>query len=134
MIYLHTLALSVLGFIIAFYIWHKKKNKEKLYCVLGKNCNKVIKSRYAKSFGFDNTVIGMLYYVFVFVISLAAFLFPAILTFSIFFIGFIVIVGIAALFSIYLVCIQLFVLKELCEYCLGSTAIAIAIFVVSVVL
>ena len=134
MIYPYTLALSVLGLIIAFYIWHKKKNKEKLFCVFGKNCDKVIKSKYAKTFGIDNTIIGMLYYIFVMIISIVALLFPVISTFSLFAIGFILIVGIAVLFSLYLTCVQLFVLRELCEYCLGSTAIVIAIFVVSVVL
>ena len=134
MIYPYTLYLSILGLIIAFNIWHKKKNKEKLFCVLGKNCNKVIKSKYATTFGIDNTVTGMLYYVFVAIASLIAILFPAILNFSLFSIGFIIISGIAALFSLYLIYVQLFVLRELCEYCLGSTAIAIAIFVVSAVL
>ena len=134
MIYLYTLALSILGFMLAFYIWNKKKKKEKLYCIIGKDCNKVIESEHSEHFGMENTVIGMLYYIFIAILSLVALLFPVISTFGLFSVGFIVIAGIAALFSLYLVSVQLFVLRELCEYCLASTVIVIAIFVLSVVL
>ncbi|MEK6840660.1 MAG: vitamin K epoxide reductase family protein [Nanoarchaeota archaeon] len=132
--YTLTLVLALIGFFLAYHIWHKKKNKEKLHCFLGKDCSKVIESKHSKHFGIENTVIGILYYIFVVITSLAAILFPVVLTFSIFSTGFIIIAGIAALFSFYLAGVQLFVLKELCEYCIASTLIAIIILIVSLVL
>jgi uncharacterized membrane protein len=40
----------------------------------------------------------------------------------------------AALFSVYLLFVQFAVLKEWCEYCMISSAITIAIFIIEVLL
>ena len=58
------------------------------------------------------------------------FLFPEFFALNYVFLGKIIITGIAALFSIYSIFIQLFILKEVCEYCLSLSALGIAIFVV----
>ena len=134
MTYEYTLVLAIIGFALAYHVWHTKKNKQQLVCIMGKNCNKVIESEHSEHFGTENTVLGMLYYVFVFVASLAALLFPAILNLGLFTTGFLIITGLAALFSLYLVWVQSFVIKHFCEYCLGSTAIVVALFIVALVL
>jgi uncharacterized membrane protein len=118
---------------LAYHVWHTKENNGKLVCVIGKDCNTVIHSEHAKTLGVENTILGMLYYVFVIAVSLAVFLFPSILTISFFSIVFLIVAGAAALFSVYLTGVQLFVLKELCEYCLASTAMVIVIFVILVI-
>jgi uncharacterized membrane protein len=130
MAYEYILILAILGFALAYHIWHTKTRKQQLVCFIGKDCNKAIESEHAETFGMENTVLGMLYYSFVVVASLVAILYPTMIGFSLFTTGFLIIAGAAALFSIYLVCIQSFVLKHFCEYCLGNTAIVVAIFVV----
>ena len=131
MIYPYTLLLAILGFMLAYHVWHTKKTKQQLFCVIGKDCNKVIESEHSTHFGTENTVLGMLYYAFVVIASFVAILYPAALGFSLFTTGFLIISGLAGLFSIYLVGVQSFVIKHFCEYCLASTAIVISIFVIS---
>ena len=128
-----TLILAIIGFALAFHIWHTKTNKQQLYCIIGENCNKVIESEHAEHFGTENTVLGMAYYMFVATASLIVLLYPAVLAISFFATGFLIITGLAALFSVYLVGVQSFVIKHFCEYCLASTVIVIAIFVILLV-
>ena len=120
--------LSVIGFLLSFYIFYKKKRKEKLVCIIGKDCNKVINSKYARFFFASNEVIGMVYYTLIFITTLIFLSSPLLLTSTIVF-SRAVIVGIAALFSIYLSIVQVFVLKELCDYCLAANIINIILFI-----
>jgi uncharacterized membrane protein len=119
------LALAFLGFVDLFYISWKKKKKQKLVCVLGSDCNKVINSSYASLFGVDNTKMGMIYYalLFFFVLMLPFTSLPFIVTLGLFFMS-----VAAALTSVYLLVIQLFVLKEQCDYCLVAALINILLF------
>ena len=124
------LVLSIIGFAIAYHIWHTKKNNGQLYCIIGKNCNTVIYSDNSEHLGIENSVLGMMYYVFVILMSLAMIFLPMVFHISFFMTGFTIIAGAAALFSLYLAGVQLFKLRELCEYCLANTAIVIVIFLV----
>ncbi len=127
--YLFALILSIIGFGLAYYIWNKKSKKEKLVCVIGEDCSKVVESRYGKTFGIDNSILGMLYYFFVMVAILFALFLPMILTIPLFVKGFILIAGLSGLFSLYLTFVQIVFLKEFCEYCLANTLITILVFV-----
>ena len=127
--HIYLIILSLIGFLTSYYILHKKRRKEKLVCIIGKDCNKVINSKYATMFWLDNTILGMLYFIFIFITSLIyLFVFSSFLNILI-----LIISGIAALFALYLTIIQLFVLKELCEYCLFTSLISILIFIVILV-
>ena len=42
-----------------------------MYCVIGENCDAVVKSTYVKTFGIENTIPGMLYYALIFVYGAA---------------------------------------------------------------
>ena len=125
--YTYTFLLAIFGFSLAYHIWHTKSTKQKLVCIIGKDCNKTIESEHSETFGVENTILGMIYYSFVMIASLVAILYPSILTLSLFTTGFFMAAGLATLFSIYLVFVQGFVLKHFCEYCLGNTAIVILI-------
>ncbi len=124
-----TLILAIIGFALSFYIWNKKTRNEELYCIIGEDCNKVIHSEYAETFGIENTVLGMVYYTGIFIISWVSIMWPKTLMFSFFLTSHLIITGLAALVSLYLTFIQLFKIRELCEYCLANTAIILAIFV-----
>ena len=127
------LALSAVGFLVSFHIYTKKKKADKLVCYVGKDCDKVIHSEYnALIFGIHNEVLGMLYYGFAITLTVMPFLgifaLAGIQLSSVL----LVVSGLAALFSVLLTFIQLFILKEICEYCLVSAAVSIAMFIVRV--
>ncbi|HME86947.1 MAG TPA: vitamin K epoxide reductase family protein [Candidatus Nanoarchaeia archaeon] len=126
------LILASIGFLIAFYIYYKKNTKQEVVCVLGQDCNKVVNSKYGTTFGVDNTVGGMLYYVFV-IIGAFLVMHNIILIDGINVETLLLIAGLfASLFSLYLAYVQVKILKELCTWCLISAAITIAIFVIEV--
>ena len=121
--------LAVVGFTVSWYIRHKTSHQEKLVCVIGEDCDKVVNSKYGKTFGIDNTIGGMLYYSYVFFISLAQFVLPVAL-FAQNWVLWVKLItsGAAGLFSLYLIGVQVFVLKEYCEYCLVSGGVSFLIF------
>ena len=116
--------LSLIGIVISFYLYNSKKKHRKIVCVIGKDCNKVIKSRYSRTLGVQNEILGILYYITV-ILSLVLINmgFP---------LGvFLIVVSIVAfLFSLMLTCIQLFILREFCEYCLAVFLINLIIMLV----
>ncbi|MDP1706248.1 MAG: vitamin K epoxide reductase family protein [bacterium] len=119
------LILALAGFAVSFNINRKKSNKEKLVCLIGEDCDRVVHSRYATTFGIDNQIFGMIFYSGVAIFSatlIGGLVWPAviILLFKLAIIG-------AALFSIYLIGIQAFILKEWCEWCLVSALFSIFI-------
>ena len=122
------LVLSVFGFGVSFYIFFKKTRGEKLVCIIGEDCGKVFNSKYNMMFGFPNEMLGMVYYAFVAIdavllqsgVSTIGFLsLPFLSLFT---------SGVAALFSLYLLGIQAFILKEWCEYCIAIAVTSFAIF------
>jgi len=118
---------ALFGFLLCIYIHRKYSKNEKLVCFLGENCNNVINSHYAKTFGIPNVIIGMIYYSLI----AATYGFSAIWPFTfppIFLWGLYIATASAALFSIRLIAIQAFILKEWCEWCLASSIISISIF------
>jgi uncharacterized membrane protein len=115
LIFLAVLGLLALGLLISAYILYTQRTGKKLYCLIGDKCDIVTKSEYSKTFGIDNSLLGIFYYgallaVFALGISVP---WPLVLLLS----------AIASIFSIYLVHIQLFVLRELCDYCMLSAFI-----------
>lgn len=119
------------GLVVSWYIYYKKRRHERLTCLVNKDCDAVVHSRYsALLFGIPNEVMGMLYFGFVavasFVVvagvsSLGFLSLPLVLT---------ILGGIAAVFSIVLIFIQAKVLRQWCDYCLISAVISIVIFLI----
>ena len=109
------LALSAAGLLIAAYVLYSQKSGKKMACMIGKNCDLVTTSPYAKTFGVDNSVMGVLFYSFLIAYSALALPVPAILPLAL--------SVVASAFSIYLVYLQFFVIKELCDYCILSALV-----------
>ena len=122
---------AVAGFVLAAYIHHKHKTQQPLVCRIGYDCNKVVTSKYATTFGFKNDMLGMIYYDFV-AISYAILLLLPSLRIPLINYGLLAATGGAFLFSVYLVFIQAFIIKEWCEWCLGSALISTIIFLLAV--
>ena len=128
MISITLVLLSLVGLILSTYIYRKKSRKEKLVCIIGKDCDKVINSKYGKTFGFNNHVLGLIYFVLLLVSSTVFIIYPSLLTDHVINLR-LIFIGLSALFSVYLTIIQIFVLKELCEYCMGANLINVVFFI-----
>jgi len=123
------LILSAFGFLISYYIWYKHNfKKEKLICIIGDDCTKVINSKYGRILGVDNTILGMFYYIFLFVVGILHVIFPNLFTLNYVIYSLLIITGATALFSVYLTFVQLNILKEICEYCLVANIVNVLIF------
>jgi uncharacterized membrane protein len=123
------LGFSLLGFLVSAYLRGKKVKNEPPYCFLRLNCSEVIYSRYSKTFGLANELVGTLYFLGIFLVTLLGFSqIPFIkqgLTLS---------SAAAAIFSLYLIFIQAVILKKWCEWCLISALCSISIFFLIVLL
>ncbi len=130
-IYLLDIAVATAGFILASYMYYKKRQQNHFTCPLKGKCHEVVQTSYSKLFGFPIEVLGMIYYAFI-ALGWTAVLFtslPNALLEN--FLG-LATTG-AFLFSIYLTFVQVFILKKLCTWCIVS-AIFCTILFASIVL
>jgi len=128
-IHLFMLLFSLGGLFVSWYINHKKENKEKLVCIVGKDCDIVVHSKWSSTFGISNEVFGMLYYALAAVASALLLLHIDVLVGISVKLVFMVLAGLSAAFSAFLIYIQGAVLREWCEYCLVSAGMSILIFI-----
>jgi uncharacterized membrane protein len=118
---------ALTGVLLTIYIYHKKRRHEAMVCPLNGHCETVINSEFSKFLGIPVELIGMFYYTLVavsYVVFLTMPLFATpLLTLGVFFATML-----AFLFSAYLVFIQLFYIKQICTWCLGSAGLCTLIF------
>lgn len=121
----YLIILSLIGFAVSYYIYYSKKYDKHLYCPIGQDCDAVVRSKYGKTFGVENTIPGMLYYALIFAYGI---LLNRNVFISLHVYYFIVGISVASvLFSLYLVYVQKFILKQWCIYCIVSTIASIMI-------
>ena len=125
---IYLIILSLIGFSVSFYIFYSKKYNKQMYCLLGQECDEVVRSKYGKTFGVENTIPGMIYFALIFIYGI-------LLNRNLFIpnVVYYFIVGISfasVLFSFYLTYVQAFVLKKWCEYCIASSIASMLILVV----
>lgn len=126
----YLIVLSVIGFAVSFYIYYSKKYDKPMYCPIGKDCDAVVKSKYGKTFGIENTIPGMLYYLMVMAYAIILLFNRNIFKGNIIY-YLIVSASIGSvLFSIYLTGVQAFVLKKWCYYCIVSSIASVLILFV----
>ena len=123
--------LAVTGFIISYHIYMSKRRNTKLVCIIGRDCDRVVKSKYSKILGTPNEVWGMIYYAGIFFLVFALACFPFLAT-PVVLALFKIASSLAALSAVILFLIQAFVLKEWCEWCLGADLINILIFILAI--
>lgn len=120
------------GIILAIYIYTTKRNNSKiLVCPIGGHCDTVVNSKYSKFLGIPIEVIGIFYYGFIALFYSISYLKPHLFNEGIFFLVTVFSV-IAFLFSVYLVLIQAFALKNWCTWCLFSAGFTTIISVVAI--
>lgn len=124
--------LGFCGFLVARHIHnHKNSNKAPLVCPIRFDCNTVVHSDYSKLLGIPVEIFGMLYYSLV-AISYFAFIFMP-FALPLYFTNFIIILSLFAFFfSVYLIGIQIFVLKKGCSWCIVSAIISACIFILTI--
>ena len=120
--------LSVIGLAVSFYTCHSKKHDKRMYCPIGQDCDAVVKSKYGKTFGIENTIPGMLYYGLILLYSIMLLANRNIFKENIIYYFIVGISCASVIFSLYLVYVQKFVLKKWCIYCIISTIASILIF------
>jgi uncharacterized membrane protein len=117
------LILAILGICITLYISIAHALKKKVVCPITKNCNIVLDSKYSKTFGIKNELIGLAYYLIIFL-----FFFYEISSMNIL----IKIASIIALIrSINLFYTQYKILKNYCFWCITT---AIINFLISILI
>ncbi len=122
--------LSFLGFLNALYLYYQHKREvetgQKMYCLIGGDCGAVVGSEYGRTFGIKNEKIGMTYYGFIALYSLIDLFIPQGMNAFTLLIGAVALI--ATIFSLYLLYVQIIVLKKFCSWCLIAIAINIMIF------
>src|SRR3989344_7702422 len=124
--------LGFFGFALARHIYkHKDDNKHPVVCPIKFDCHTVIHSDYSRFFGVPVEIFGMLYYA---LISISYFFFifmPSAM--PLFLVNFLITLSlIAFLFSVYLIAVQIFILKKGCSWCIVSAFISAFIFILTV--
>jgi len=118
------------GLGVALYIYYTKKHGWQLVCPVGSDCNVVITSRYSKFLGVSLEYWGMFYYAVIFTCYIILIFAPHLLS-EFFLSGLIMLTAAAFLFSLYLLFVQAFLLRQWCIWCLLSAMLSIMIFIIS---
>lgn len=126
--HLLAIAFAIFGISIASHIFIKKTKKKPLVCPMRANCDSVIHSGYSKTMGIRNEIVGIIYYLGVILAHGVFLLFPIAYDSQIYFSIYSISLG-AFLFSIYLIGVQAFILKEWCTWCVFSAIASTVIFI-----
>ncbi len=118
------------GLGVALYIYYTKKHGKQLVCPVGSDCNVVVNSRYSKFLGVSLEYWGMFYYA-VIIAAYVVLIFAPHLLSEFFLSGLIMLTAGAFLFSLYLLFVQAFLLRQWCIWCLLSAMLSIMIFIIS---
>ncbi len=124
-------ALGLCGFLVARHIYkHKSNTEDPLVCPINFDCHAVVHSDYSKFLKMPVDFLGIIYYAF---ISLAYFFLifvPNVIPITL--VVFLNTLSLVAfLFSIYLISIQIFVLKKGCSWCIVSSIISALILILT---
>jgi uncharacterized membrane protein len=116
------LFLIVINALVSFYLYLSELENQPIICVPNSSCTKVLKSEYSQIYGMSISLLGFIYFIFLFLLTLVAFVNKDFISAGIIFsfLGFI--------FSIYLIYLQFNVIKDYCVYCLIVDSVTIIIF------
>ncbi len=104
--------LSFIGLVVSLYLLYGQKAGKKLVCLIGHDCDEVVKSAYGRTFGFENTLLGVVYYGGMLIVSALQLPVPQV--------ALALAAALAGIFSVYLIYVQAFVMRKWCDYCVLS--------------
>ena len=125
------ITLAIAGIADAGYlVWkHYRHNAGPLVCPLDHDCSKVTESRWSTIFWVRNEVLGLLFYISILVAGVAVFFMPNLVLLSLPLSLLIkVAAGAGLLFSLFLLWVQLYKIKDYCFYCMLSALINLLLF------
>jgi len=126
------IVLSLMGIVNSSYlVWKHYKNKP-LICPLDHDCRVVTESKWSKVFFIRNEVLGMFFFIALLSGILTVLFIPSLA--QVIFIIFLSITSGGLLFSLFLVLIQIYAIKDYCFYCIISASITLFIFLNSILL
>ena len=114
---------SFLGLVDSAYLIFKRYKKEPLVCPITPDCNVVTESKWSKIFMVHNDILGAIFYLTMLIGVILFLSYPTIKIYLSLF------SGLALLFSIFLIFIQTYKIKNFCFYCIVSAAINLLIFI-----
>lgn len=121
--------ISFLGFLDAVYLTAKHYLKTIPPCFIANGCTTVLTSQYSTIFDIPIALIGTLYYLTLFLITIFALkINKKFFNWSFF------LTPIGFLISLILVYIQIFILQELCSYCIFSALASTILFILNLVI
>ncbi len=126
------MVLNTLGLANSLYLIRKHHENKPLVCPLNHDCSIVTESKWSHFFFIRNEILGMLFFIVMFTSMLIAIFLPA-FTFSIFLLSLIG-TSLGTIFSIFLILIQVYVIKDYCFYCILSASIIMFMFFNSLIL
>jgi uncharacterized membrane protein len=123
--------LSCIGFCIALYIHLTRRKNSTVLCPRNGNCVKVVNSTYSKILGIHIEFFGMAYYLLTGIFHTIVLTFPMYLLYVPMWTpyAFSYVAIVACVFSLYLLFIQAFKLRDWCIWCVGSAIITTSIFI-----
>ena len=126
------ITLAIAGIADAGYlVWkHYSHKASPLVCPLDHDCSKVTESKWSTIFGVRNEVLGLLFYVFILIAGLLVFFMPWLVLVSLPLPLLIKLaVGAGLVFSLFLIWVQIYKIKDYCFYCLLSALITLLLLV-----
>ena len=122
------MTLAVAGILDAGYlVWqHYRHNTTPLVCPLNHDCSKVTESKWSSIFIIRNEVLGLLFYVSMITAGLMLFFVPNFVRLQLLIQ---LASGFGVFFSVFLLWVQLYKVKDYCFYCLISALLTLLLFV-----
>lgn len=122
---------SFIGLCVSLYIYQQKRKKKALICPREGNCERVVHSTHATTFGINNEVLGIGFYVAQAILWSLMLVVPQVVSGWYLLLAVLLTAG-GVLFSVYLIALQALVIRAWCMWCLGSSAavvlLTIAVF------
>ena len=126
------MALSLGGIIDTSYLLYQHYKKKPLVCPMDHDCSVVTESKWSKVFFVRNEILGLSFYLLILISLTFSVLFPIFSSKIYLFLFIFSIIGIA--FSIFLVYLQVYKIRDYCFYCLISAFLTLLIFINSILL
>src|SRR3989344_6099843 len=124
--------LAVFGCIDAGYLSWTHLKRKTLICPLRSDCTDVTESRWSSMFGIRNDYLGFLYYFSILAVAVASIFLPESAE-RLFRLALIMTIG-GAIFSVFLVSLQIFLIKQYCLYCTISFLLSVLLLLNSIML
>lgn len=121
------IVLSIVGIADAGYLMYAHQKKKPLVCPLEHDCSRVTESRWSYVLGVRNELLGLIFYMGILLFALGEVIFPALLQpfYDLAVLG----IGAGLIFSIILLLIEIFYIKDYCFYCVISALLTLLLFI-----